>query len=148
MTIEELKKELSKHIKDFEIIHHDKPILSKKDAEGFFNMDETAPTLIIKTNIGFFALIVSGERERINFENIKEILSCKKIVMADKKEIMERFDLIPGQIPLVGHYLPCIVDNLIFKHSFIYGGTGDAYCTLKIKPEDLANVNEVKFYFD
>jgi len=45
--------------------------------------------------------------------------------MADKREMVEQFKFEPGQVPLIGHDLPCIIDNRIFKYSFVYGGTGD-----------------------
>lgn len=133
---------------DFEIIGHDIPIKSKKDAIGYFKIEETVPTLIIQTEIGFYALIISGERDKVNFELIRNLLGCKKIRMADKEEIIERFKVEPGQVPLIGHNLPCIVDNLIFKHRYVYGGTGDWYHTLKIRPEDLVKANRVVLNFD
>lgn len=47
----------------YEIIHHDKPILSKQDGANYFGIDvgQTAPTLVLKTEKGFFALILSGK---------------------------------------------------------------------------------------
>jgi hypothetical protein len=42
-----------------------------------------------------------------------------------KNEIIETFKIEPGQIPLIGHNLPCIIDKRIFKYKFVYGGTGN-----------------------
>jgi prolyl-tRNA editing enzyme YbaK/EbsC (Cys-tRNA(Pro) deacylase) len=115
---------------------------------GYFKIEETVPTLIIQTEIGFYALIISGERSKMDFNVIKNLLGCEKIRMADKKEIVEKFKIEPGQIPLVGHELPCIIDTRIFKYRFVYGGTGDWYHTLKIKPDDLVKANNVVLKFD
>lgn len=115
MKIEDLRALLSDQNTDFEIIGHNIPIKSKKDALGYFKIEETVPTLIIQTEIGFYALILSGERDKVDFELIRNLLGCTKIRMADKIEIVERFKVEPGQVPLIGHNLPCIIDNRIFK---------------------------------
>ncbi len=148
MIIEDLKKQLLNQNADFEIIQHDIPIKSKKDAIGYFKIEETAPTLIIQTETEYYALIISGERSKVNFDLIRNLLGCETIKMADKIEIVKKFNIEPGQVPLVGHNLPCIIDNKIFKYNFVYGGTGNWYYTLKIKPEDLAKVNNVVLKFD
>jgi Cys-tRNA(Pro)/Cys-tRNA(Cys) deacylase len=148
MKIANLKELLSGQNADFEIIRHPIPIKSKMDALGYFKIEETAPTLIIQTESGFYALIISGERDKVDFELIRNLLGCKKIRMADKEEIVTRFKVEPGQVPLIGHNLPCIVDNRIFKYSFVYGGTGDWYHTLKIAPDDLVKANRVVLRFD
>ena len=148
MKVEDLRERLVNQNADFEIIQHDIPIKSKKDALGYFKIEETVPTLIIQTEIGFYALIISGERSKMDFDVIKNLLGCEKIGMADKKEIVEKFKIEPGQIPLIGHELPCIIDNRIFKYRFVYGGTGDWYHTLKIRPDDLVKANNVVLKFD
>lgn len=148
MKIEDLRKRLLGQNADFEIIQHDMPIKSKKDALGYFKIEETAPTLIVQTETEFYALIISGERDKMDFDLIKNLLGCAKISMADKKEIVNKFNVEPGQIPLIGHNLPCIIDNRIFKYRFVYGGTGDCYHTLKIAPGDLVKANNVVLKFD
>lgn len=137
MKFEDLKTRLEKLNAEFEIIHHDKPIKSKKDALGYFKIEETVPTLIVKTERDFFALIVSGERNNVDFNIIKKLLGCDQIAMANRHEVYEKLGLETGQIPLIGHNLPCIIDNKIFKYQFVFGGIGDMYYTLKIKPEDI-----------
>ena len=143
MAIKDIEERLSRQQADFEILKHDKPIKSKKDALGYFKIEETVPTLIIQTEKGYYAVIVSGEREKIDLDVIKEILGSKKIGFADKNELIEKFNIEPGRVPLIGHGLPCVIDNAIFKHAYVYGGTGDFYCTLKIRPKDLVDANEV-----
>lgn len=148
MSIEVLKELLSHQKAEFEILQHDKSIKSKKDALGYFKMEETVPTLIVQTERGYYALIVSGERHKIDFEQIKAQLGCQQFSLADKAEIKEKFNLEAGQVPLIGHKLPCIVDTMILKHSFVYGGTGDWYYTLKIRPQDLISANMVVLMFN
>ncbi len=148
MKINDLRETLTKQDIEFEIIHHEIAIKSKKDALGIFNIEQTAPTLIIKTESGFFALIISGEREKIDFKILKELLGCKKVEMANGKEIVEKFGLVAGQVPLIGHNLPCIIDTNMLKYKYVYGGTGNWHYTLKITPNDLIKANNVVLQFN
>jgi len=146
--IQILKERLSLQGADFELIPHATPIRSKSDAEKYFNIEETAPTLILKTEKGYFALIVSGKREKVDFKALKKLLRCKNLRLANKKEIQEKFNLQPGQIPLVGHEFPTIIDNMLFEFDYVYGGCGDVLRTLKIKPQHLVEANRVTLFFD
>lgn len=148
MNIQEINNYLSTQNADFEILVHDKPIKSKNDAKGCFRIEETAPTLIIRTEKGFYAIIVSGEKDKIDLENIKGILSARKICFASKDELLSYLNMEPGKVSLVGHKLPCIIDNSILKYDYVYGGIGDFYQTLKINPKDLIRVNNVIATFD
>jgi prolyl-tRNA editing enzyme YbaK/EbsC (Cys-tRNA(Pro) deacylase) len=148
MEITELNQLLYDEHADFEILTHDKPIHSKHDASDYFRIEETAPTLILETENGYLALIISGEREKIDFKQLKKLLNCRKFQQANPDEIQEKLNLKIGQVPLVGHYLPCIVDKKLFNYPFVFGGTGDLFHTLKIKPEDLINANNVILKFD
>lgn len=148
MTISELIHYLSNKSIDFEILHHEKPIKSRNDALIYFRLEEMAPTLILKTGNGMVALIISGAREKIDFEIIREKLGCSKVALASKEDVFKRLGMKTGEITMVGHGLPCILDRRIFQSKYIFGGTGDAYHTLKINPYDLEKVNEVIFYFN
>ncbi len=95
-----------------------------------------------------FALIISGDREKIDLEVIREKLQCNELKLAGKDEVLLKLGMKTGEIPLVGHGLPCLIDNRIFQHRYIFGGAGNAHYTLKIKPEHLEKVNEVVFRFE
>ena len=148
MNFEEIKERLLMYSIDFELIFHEVAIKSKHDAQGLFEINETAPTLILKTDVGFFAFVISGEREKINFKDLKRLLGCKKLEMAPKEEIVERFGFEAGQVPMLGHNLPCIFDNLLLKYKYVYGGTGNWNYTLKISPNDIIKANNVILQID
>ena len=59
LTIQELDQFLSKQGADFEFLHHEKPIKSRYDALNYFRLEEMAPTLIVRTEKGMFAIIKS-----------------------------------------------------------------------------------------
>lgn len=148
MTISELDRFLADGDLDFEILYHQKPIKSRFDALNYFRLEETAPTLIVKTESGMFAVIVSGDRVKVDLDMIREILGCKEIKLADKEEVLLTLGMKTGEVAMVGHGLPCLIDNRIFRYRYIFGGAGNAYYTLKIKPEHLEKINEVIFRFD
>ena len=141
--LDELRALLEKNNVSFEIIQNKKPIYSVNDAYGYYEISQTAPTLIIKTERGFFALILAGDRGRADFELVKESLQCEKAKLASKKEVLEIIGYEVGSVPLVGHGLPCILDTRLFLHSYVYGGAGDANFTLKIDPRDIEKINDV-----
>lgn len=148
MIIADLKQLLTDQNADFEILTHEKPIHSKQDALGYFRLEETAPTLILETENGYLALIISGEREKIDFRQLKKLTNCKKLQLANSDVIQETMNLKAGQVPLIGHQLPCIIDKKLFNYPYVYGGTGDLFHTLKIKPDDLVKANQVILKFD
>lgn len=143
MTITELEQLLTEHTADFEIIHHPKPIKSRMDALQYFKLEEMAPTLIVKTEKGFYAVIVSGAREKVDFDILREQLNCQEISMATKEEVLAQIGMKPGEVAMIGHHLPCVIDENIFQQQYIYGGAGDARYTLKIRPSDLERINRV-----
>ncbi|WP_319503666.1 YbaK/EbsC family protein [uncultured Draconibacterium sp.] len=147
-TIESITKVLIKSNVGFEIISHNKAIKTKEDAEAYFQIEETAPTLLLKTDKGIYSLIVSGIRAKVDFKQIKKLLKCKNLTLMDKNEVQEMFKMEVGSIPLVGLDLPTIFDNILLDYEFVYGGCADFYKTLKIRPEDLTKVNNVVLFFD
>jgi Cys-tRNA(Pro)/Cys-tRNA(Cys) deacylase len=148
INIELIKEILSENNAEFEIISNPVAIKTKEDAEEYFRIEETAPTLILKTDKGLFSLIVSGKRDKVDFKQLKKLLSCRNLSLMDKNEVKEMFDVEVGCVPLVGLGLPTIYDNMMLEFEFVYGGCGDFYKTLKIKPRDLIKVNNVVLFFD
>jgi Cys-tRNA(Pro)/Cys-tRNA(Cys) deacylase len=103
MEIAGLNQLLSNQNVDFEIIKHNKPIISKNDASGVCQIEETAPTLILETENGLIALIISGKREKIEFKQLKKLLNCKKLQLANPDMIQQKLNMKVGQVPLIGH---------------------------------------------
>ena len=68
----------------FEIIHHEKQIRTAQEGADYFGIkvDQTATTLILKSEKGYFAMIVSGNRGRVNLEDVSRILGCNQLKMA------------------------------------------------------------------
>ncbi len=134
----------------FEIINHKKQIRTAQEGADYFGIEigQTAPILVLKSEKGYFAVIVSGSRGRVNLEEVSRILGCKQLKMATPKEVQKITGYTIGSVPLVGLSLPCIVDRGLFRFPFIYGGTGESTSTLKITPSALKKLNQVIFLLD
>ena len=68
--------------------------------------------------------------------------------LADKRAIMESIGCPAGAVPLVGNGLPCIFDERLLIYDYIYGGTGNACRTLKIRPADALRLNQVLWFIE
>ncbi|KPU45857.1 YbaK / prolyl-tRNA synthetases associated domain protein [Oxobacter pfennigii] len=129
----------------FELIHNDIPIYTAKEGADYFKIDiaQMAPTLIIYTDAGFYALVISGERGRVDFKEIKNILNSKDVRLATKDEVKTVTGFPAGNVPMFGIPLPYIVDRRLLNYPFIYGGCGQENTTLKVEPNALFKLNNV-----
>lgn len=134
----------------FEIMYHENPIRTAQEGAAYFGIEigQTAPTLILKSEKGYFAMIISGGRRRVNLEEVSEILGCNQLKLAKPKEVKQITGYTVGSVPLVGLSMPFILDRNIFLYPFIYGGTGEPTSTLKITPNALEKLNQVVALLD
>lgn len=143
--MENIKEILEKNNFSFELIHNDIPIFTAKEGADYFkiNIAQIAPTLIMYTDKGFHVLVISGEREHVNFKDVKRLLNCKNVRMATKDEVKLKTGFSVGNVPMFGIPLPYIVDKKLLKFSFVYGGFGRGNTTLKVDPNALLRLNKV-----
>lgn len=141
MTLSELSDLLIQSEYDYEIIRHVEPILKTKDASRYFDYSKAAPVFIIKTEKGFYALIVSNQYDRLDFKKLAPDLGFSKVKLAEKSDVLKITGYEVGAVPLIGHNLPCLFDKKLLTFDYIYGGTGDKFHTLKINPEDVIRSN-------
>ncbi|MGF9965998.1 aminoacyl-tRNA deacylase [Bacillus rhizoplanae] len=98
--------------------------------------------------IGFFGLIVSGSRSKVNFEKTADILGCSKVKLASPEKVQKVKGFQVGSVRMVGLDLPCVIDKRLFHYDYIYGGTGQSTFTLKLEPQTLNELNQVIATFD
>ena len=148
MTINEIKKVLDETGCSYEIIEQDKPLLSVSDAESFYPVEKSAPTFVLQTENGLIGCITSMQNGRLDFKKLKTQFGFEKLKLADRKNVQKQTGYLAGCVPLDGLRIPCIFDKKLLCHDFVYGGTGNELLTLKINPNDLIKVNEIKGMFD
>jgi prolyl-tRNA editing enzyme YbaK/EbsC (Cys-tRNA(Pro) deacylase) len=139
---------LNKYDIDYEIIKHNKQINTAQEGAEYFgiNIGQTAPTLILKTEKGYYALIISGDYGKVNFDLLREMLKVQQVKLAKPIEVEQLTGCKIGSIPLVNHGLPTIIDRQLNRFTYVYGGTGIPQTTLKIHPNDIAKLNDVVGY--
>lgn len=148
LTVAELDAFLHQEGADYALIRQDEPLRSSEDAAKYFDMTHSAPVLIVQTERGFFALLAAGRYGRVDFPSLKQRLGFAKLKLAAPRQAEEITGCRVGEMPLVGLDLPCIFDERLLAMDFVYGGTGDAYYTLKIAPQDVKRLNRVAYTFD
>lgn len=124
---------------EYEIIEHRQQINTAQEGADFFgiHIGQTAPTLILKTDNGFFALIISGDFGRVDFEPLKALLQVQQIKLAKPPEVEAVTGSKTGSVSLIQQHLPAIIDRGLYRFDYVYGGTGFPNTTLKIRPNDL-----------
>lgn len=147
LTIRELDNDLKRHGARYEIIRQDEPIVSTQDAAKYYDVKYAAPALVVQSEQGLMLFIASARRGRLDFKQIGAEIGVSKMKLADRKKVEEATGYGVGAIPLVGVELPCVFDDTLLEYEFIYGGSGDEFYTLKIAPEDVKRLNQVKFSF-
>jgi prolyl-tRNA editing enzyme YbaK/EbsC (Cys-tRNA(Pro) deacylase) len=133
---------------DYEFINHPHPINTVNDGVKYFKIEagQTAPILILNADDKFYALIFSGSQNRLDFPAIASVLGCNRVKLAKPEEVERITGFLIGSIPMVGHSIPCVLDNRLLNYSFVYGGTGNPLITLKISPLALSQLNNVVAY--
>ena len=141
ISITKTKEILKEQKADFTIVENQKPIYSVSDSLEYYNLAQTAPVFIISTDIGIYALIISGENYPISFDIVLKALQCTQAKLLPRSELFEITGYKSGSVPLVGLDIPCILDKKLLGFPYVYGGIGDANYTLKINPYDLKRIN-------
>lgn len=139
---------LNEHDIDYEIIKHTKQISTAQEGAEYFgiHIGQTAPTLIIKTEKGFCAVIISGDYGRLNFTTLGELLRVEQVKLAKPNEVEKVTGCSVGSVSLINHGLPTILDRQLYRFTYVYGGTGMPQTTLKIQPGELERLNEIIGY--
>ncbi len=143
MNLKQLTEYLQESKAEFEIIEHEKPLLKGKDMAEYFEPELCAPIFVISTEQGLVAMVVSGQREDMDVKSISYVLGYGVNGMADPKVVKQATGYEVGKIPLLGHKFPILFDKQLTIHDYIYGGTGDPYHTVKMKPEDVIRLNNM-----
>ena len=119
LALKELAELLTQSECDYEIIQHDKPILKTEDADKYFDSSKVAPVFIVKTEKGFYALIVSNQCNRIDLKKLALNLGFSKIKLAEKSDVLQVTGYEVGSVPLIGHNLPCFLDEKLLAFDSI-----------------------------
>lgn len=147
--LETLRSMLEQQKADFEILSHHRPLLSRGDAARVFDLVKAAPVFILEADGELTAFLASAARGRIDLKALRQDVGYASLRPVPEADLLVRTGCAPGRVPLVGHGLPVIFDEVLLRHDYVYGKTSDVLHTLKIRPLDLMRVcNVVKVWPD
>ena len=126
--------------------HHSNIHTAEEGAQsGFGDLRSMAPTLVLKTEKGYLAAIISGET-RLIYKKIKKELGLKDVSLASAELAREVSGAKVGTICLINPELETIIDSHLLEIERVFGGCGLPGYTLEIKTSDLVRVSGAKVF--
>jgi 2,3-diaminopropionate biosynthesis protein SbnA len=131
----------------YHILAHETTVISAQMGveKGVGSLDEMAPTLILKSEKGLLAAIVSG-RSRLSYRKIKKELGLKDVSFASSESVRLATGAEVGTVSLINEGLPTIVDSRLAGIDAVYGGCGAPRHTLHIRTQDLIAVTSARVF--
>lgn len=132
---------------DYEILTHPGAVLTAEEGvqRGMGDLAEMAPTLILETEKGYIAAIISGAT-RLSFKKIKKALGLKNVSLASPEVVLRETGAAVGSVSLVNPGLTTIVDMRVEGLRAVFGGCGIPHHTLRISPRDLIQVTQANVF--
>lgn len=111
------------------------------DVQKYFGLTlaESIPTLIMKTDSGFVAVLKKGDTKLDN-NKLKKILNTQNLRMANDKEFEETTSVPVGAARVFNPGIKTLIDKSVFEKEFLNGGSGDFVHTFKYKASDLKKI--------
>ncbi|HEY59186.1 MAG TPA: hypothetical protein G4N92_00640 [Anaerolineae bacterium] len=131
----------------FAIFYNDTTISTVEEGEKLVSNDisKLAPTLILETEAGFLAAVISGNA-RLSYKKIKQQLHLKNVFLASPEKVKQVTGAEVGQVSLINPSLLTIVDIHLLEKSEVFGGCGVSNYTLSIRPQDLVTINNARVF--
>lgn len=95
-----------------------------------------APTLILRSEQGCFAAIISGST-RLSYRKIRKRLGLRDVSLAPPDAVRAATGAEPGYVPMINPGLRTLVDERVLAESEVFGGCGAPGYALVIGGADL-----------
>lgn len=144
-NLEKLNSLLQSNDADYSILSDELSLATAASgaAQYGISLNETTPTLILKTKDAYIAAIICGNT-RISFKKLKTALNVKDISMADPETIFNITGAKIGEVSLINPALTTLIDSHVLKNEYCYGGCGIPKKTLRIKTDDLIKITNAQ----
>lgn len=132
---------------DYTIFAHAETVTSAEKGveKGFGTLATMAPTLILNSEQGCIAAIISGET-RLVYKKIRATLGLKNVSLARPDLVQRVTGSQIGTVALVNQGLPTIIDIRLRAFDVVYGGCGVPRHTLRISVSDLIKVAQARLF--
>jgi prolyl-tRNA editing enzyme YbaK/EbsC (Cys-tRNA(Pro) deacylase) len=146
-TLKQLKKILEQASVNYEVLGHAGNVLTAEEGvqQGMGSLAQMAPTLILETEKGCIAAIISGAT-RLSVKKIKKFLGLKNVSFAKPDVVLRETGAVIGSVSLVNPNLPTIIDLRLEKLPMVFGGCGVPHYTLRIRPVDLISLTHATVF--
>ncbi len=137
-----LREILERERAEYELLRNEGLLRSAEEGARAWGIEigRTAPALILSDGESLRVLVACGAGGRVDLPRLAERWGRPGLRLARGSEL-RRMGLVPGLIPLVGLPLPHGIDEGLFRHESVYGGTGHPDWTLRIPPRELLRLN-------
>jgi len=131
----------------YQISAQPETVLTAKDGveQGIGQLADLAPTLILETEQGYLAAVISAET-RLVYKKIKQELGVKNVALARPDRVSEVTGAEVGFVSLINPGLRTIVDSRLLDKGSIFGGCGIPRYTLQIHPRDLVAITGARVF--
>ena len=147
--LEEIRQLLDRLQASYSLIEHQTTIRTAEEGvqQGVGSLSSMTPTLILKTEKGYLAAVLPGDR-RLSYKKIKKQLGLKNISLAEPATVKQLTGAEVGTVSLINPGIETIIDASVVEKEMIFGGCGMPGLTLKIRAADLIRAtNAVVFDF-
>ncbi|MBI1731578.1 MAG: YbaK/EbsC family protein [Gammaproteobacteria bacterium] len=122
----------------YRILRHDATVSSARDGAdlGFGKLAQMAPTLILRSEQGYLAAIIGGDR-RLSYGKIRRHLGIRDVSLASPADVLALTGAEIGSVALVNPGLRTLVDRELAERGEVFGGCGVPYHSLAIQAADL-----------
>jgi Cys-tRNA(Pro)/Cys-tRNA(Cys) deacylase len=122
----------------YAILAQDLTIRSSQEGveQGLGELANMAPTFILRSEIGYLAAVIQGDR-RLSYKRIKRELKLKNLCLASPVQVQQVTGSEIGYVSLFNAGVTTIIDSRLAEVDTIFGGCGVPRYTLKINPRDL-----------
>ncbi len=125
----------------YRILQHPQALASAGDgaSHGFGPLEQMAPTLILRTEQGYLAAIISGAT-RLSYKKIKKHFGLRDVSMASPAEVLDVTGAEVGAVAMINPGLRTLIDTRLPSNGEVFGGCGIPHYSLAIHASDLVSV--------
>ena len=145
--LEQLRHMLEDAKAEYSLLTHSETVISAEEGaeRGFGSLAVMAPTLILSSEQGYIAAILSGAT-RISYKKIRKELGLKNVALAQPDIVQQVTGSAIGTVSLINPGLLTILDVRLTEMDRVYGGCGLPQHTLRIRTADLVALTQARVF--
>lgn len=110
-----------------------------------YDVSRITKTLLLQsaTDAELFCVVVVSSNKRVNLNTIANVLSCKRVRMANQPTLARVLAYPPTGVSRIGvGSIPVFIDQQLMEFPTILIGAGEVGCEIEISPQALQQLTE------